>query len=55
MKDDRGISAMGAWIAIGIGIGSALGVALDNVAVGIATGAGICPVFGAVFDRTRSR
>ncbi|GGE19576.1 hypothetical protein GCM10011360_05400 [Primorskyibacter flagellatus] len=32
---------MGAWIAVGIGIGTAFGVAMDNIGAGIAVGAGI--------------
>jgi hypothetical protein len=38
---------MGMWIAIGAGVGTALGVALGNIGVGIALGAGIGVAIGA--------
>lgn len=36
----------GFWIAIGAGIGTAIGVALGNLAIGIAIGAGIGTAIG---------
>lgn len=41
----------GSWLAIGIGVGVALGAALDNVAVGISLGVGIGIAIGASLDR----
>lgn len=38
--------SMGAATAIGIGIGTAIGVAIDNIAVGIGIGAALGVVFG---------
>ncbi len=32
---------IGFWIAIGAGVGTAMGVALDNIGIGIAIGAGV--------------
>ena len=39
--------AMGAWIAIGIGIGAALGVAMNNIGLWIAIGVVLGVVVGA--------
>jgi len=49
MNDYR---AMGAWIAIGIGIGAALGVAMNNIGLWIAIGVVLGVVVGAAIDRS---
>ncbi|GAB4316699.1 MAG: hypothetical protein Kow0074_04810 [Candidatus Zixiibacteriota bacterium] len=41
----------GSWLAIGTGVGVALGAALDNFAVGIALGAGVGIAIGSSLDR----
>ena len=46
-------SMMGAGIAIGAGLGVALGVALDMLPLGIAIGAGIGVAIGAAMDQSR--
>ena len=40
-------------IAVSVGVGIALGAALDNIAVGIAVGIGAGVVFGAALDARR--
>ncbi len=40
---------MGTIVALGIGVGTALGVAFHNIAVGVALGAGIGAALGAAF------
>ena len=40
-------------IAVSVGVGIALGAALDNIAVGIAVGIGVGVVFGAALDARR--
>lgn len=47
------VSLMGAGIAIGAGVGVALGVVLKNLAIGIAVGTGVGLVFGAGLDQRR--
>jgi len=46
---------MGAGIAIGVGRGTAFGVAMDNIGVGLAIGIGIGVALGAAFDADRRR
>jgi zinc transporter ZupT len=41
---------MGTWVALGIGMGTAIGVALDNIGAGIAIGAGMGAALGAAFS-----
>lgn len=38
----------GAWIAIGIAIGTAFGVTIDNIALGVAFGAGLGGALSAI-------
>ncbi len=46
---------MGSWVAIGVGVGAALGIAMDQLAVWTAVGAGIGDAVGAAMSgRTRS-
>jgi hypothetical protein len=53
-RGEKGGAALPAWIAIGAGIGVALGVAMGNmpvwIAIGIALGVGV----GALATRSRS-
>lgn len=44
----------GTWVAVGIGAGAALGVALDQTAMGVAFGAGIGVALGALFSKRRN-
>ena len=54
-SNDQGPSAnLGAWIAIGVGMGTALGVATDNVALGIGMGVAIGSAIGAGLSRSSS-
>jgi hypothetical protein len=46
---------MGVWIAIGAGIGVALGAAMGNTGVGIALGAGIGLAIGAALGAVKRR
>ncbi len=43
-------SQIGAWMAIGVGIGTALGAATENMGAGIAIGIGIGLAIGAGLD-----
>jgi hypothetical protein len=54
-KEQRPSSSFGAGIAIGAGMGVALGVAMDNIGVGIALGVGIGVAIGAAMDQARRR
>jgi hypothetical protein len=45
----------GFWIAIGTGVGTALGAAFDNVAIGVALGAGVGVALGAVFSQQNKK
>ncbi len=45
---------LGAGIALGAGIGTALGIAFDNLAIGISLGAGIGLVLGSIMAAQRS-
>jgi hypothetical protein len=51
MNDNR---AMGAWIAIGIGIGAALGVAMNNLGLWLAIGVVLGVVAGAAIGRSNT-
>lgn len=44
---------LGAGIAIGAGVGTALGVDLNNAAIGIAIGAGVGLVFGMALSQRK--
>ena len=44
----------GAWIALGAGVGAALGVILDDLALGLALGAGMGVAIGAGLESLRS-
>lgn len=39
---------MGLWLALGAGIGTAIGVATNNLAMGVALGAGLGCAIGAI-------
>jgi len=52
--DSDGGSAIGFWLIIGVGIGVAMGVALDSIPVGIAVGAGLGFLLGNAIDQSRS-
>ena len=41
----------GAWVAIGIAVGSVFGVALDNIPIGIGLGLGAGVAMAGVFGR----
>ena len=45
----------GAYLAIGIGMGTAIGVAIDNIALGIGIGVAFGVAMGFVVDRARTR
>ena len=48
-------SRIGAWMAIGVGIGVALGSAMDKLGAGLAIGIGIGVAIGAAIDRRRKQ
>jgi len=50
MRDRR--QTLGMWIAIGAGVGVALGVAMDNLALWLAIGVGIGLAIGAGQSRS---
>ena len=45
---------MGAGVAIGIGVGTALGAATDDMSIGIAIGAGLGVALGAALSKSQS-
>ena len=45
---------MGAGVAIGIGVGTALGAAMDDMSIGIAIGAGLGFALGAALSKSQS-
>ncbi len=45
---------MGIWIAIGAGMGVALGAIFGNIAIGVAFGAGLGVVIGAIDEESRA-
>lgn len=47
--------ALGAYLAIGIGAGTAIGVALDNIGLGIGIGLAIGIALGAAADASHRR
>ena len=49
MNDNR---AIGAWVAIGIGVGAALGVAMNNIGLWIAIGVVLGVVVGVAIGRS---
>jgi hypothetical protein len=53
-RGERSGAALPAWIAIGAGIGVALGVAMDNMAVWLPVGIALGVAIGAVTTRSRS-
>ena len=46
---------MGIWMAIGVGVGTALGVALENPGIGTALGVGIGLAVGSYMDKKAKR
>ena len=44
----------GAWMAIGIGVGTAIGVAMDNLAVGVGLGAGLGALLMGIASKRRA-
>jgi len=52
-KDRQPASMMGAGVALGVGIGAAIGVAMDNVGLGIGVGAAIDVAVGAALTQRR--
>ena len=53
-SNERRPMVIGGWVAIGIGVGAALGVAMDNLPVWLAVGAAIGLAIGAGLS-TRGR
>lgn len=51
MSDFRSV---GAWVAIGIGVGAALGVAMDNIGLWLVVGLVLGLVIGAAMSRSKS-
>src|SRR5687768_5807387 len=51
MRGQNALTLMGVWVSIGIGVGAALGVALDNLAVWTAIGAAIGIALGYALSR----
>ena len=43
---DRRVASVGAWLAIGVGIGAALGVAMDNIGLWLPIGLVVGLVIG---------
>ena len=41
----------GAYIALGVGIGTALGVAMDNIALGVALGAAFSGMMTFIYEK----
>ena len=52
-RSAKGGAALPAWIAIGAGIGVALGVAMDNLALWLAIGVALGVGIGALATRSR--
>jgi hypothetical protein len=52
-RGEKGGAALPAWIAIGAGIGVALGVAMDNMPLWLAVGIGLGVAIGALATRSR--
>jgi len=42
---------IGQWLAIGVGVGCALGVALGNIATGVGVGIAVGLCLGVIFSR----
>lgn len=53
-NDDRKYTMIGVWLALGAGIGSAIGVATENIGVWLALGAGIGVAIGAAMSMVKS-
>jgi hypothetical protein len=53
-QNDKRPGFLGVGIALGAGIGTALGIAFDNLSIGIALGTGLGLVFGAMVDARRA-
>jgi F0F1-type ATP synthase membrane subunit c/vacuolar-type H+-ATPase subunit K len=45
--------SFGAWLAIGIGVGTALGVAFKNIPIGVACGVAFGSLIGALARRAQ--
>ncbi len=54
-KRDQGSIYVGAGVALGAGIGTAIGAALDNIGVGIAIGTGVGIAIGAALSVVRRK
>ena len=48
------VRPVGAWVAIGIGVGAALGVAMDNIGLWLAVGLVLGLVIGTALSRSKS-
>ena len=48
-------SLIGVGIALGAGVGAALGVAFHNIAVGVALGAGLGVALGAILESQNNK
>ena len=48
------VRSLGGWAAIGIGVGAALGVAMDNIGLWLAVGLVLGLVIGAAVSRSKS-
>jgi len=54
-KSEAVPSLLGAYLAIGIGMGTAIGVGIDNLALGIGIGVAFGVAMGVIIDRARLR
>jgi hypothetical protein len=54
-KKTRAGATFGMWIAIGTGVGMALGAALHNIAIGVALGSGIGVAIGAAMEQQQKK
>ena len=50
---DRRVASVGAWLAIGAGIGAALGVAMDNIGLWLPVGLVVGLVIGTAMANRR--
>jgi len=53
-NDDRKYTRVGVWLALGAGIGTAIGAATQNMGVWLALGAGIGVAIGAAMSESKS-
>ena len=54
-KKTSTITWVGYFMVIGVGLGSAIGVALDNIAVGVGAGIAVALVAGAIVYQINKR